>query len=80
MAQEDGMGQFQYEWWNIDLKEATGLITLEVKAKSKDGAIKQIKRIAEKHDKEVQAVRPDFRTEIYWDTLTLDRKGYQRRF
>lgn len=74
------MGQFQFEWWNVDVKEATGRITLEVKAKSKDNAINQIKRIAEKHDKEVQAVRPDFHTEIYWDTLTLDHKGYQRRF
>jgi hypothetical protein len=74
------MGQFQFEWWNIDIREATGRITLEIKAKNKDGAIKQIKRYAKKHDEEVQVVRPDFHTEIYWDTLTLNRKGYQRRF
>ena len=73
-------GQFQFEWWDVEIKEATGQITLEVKARNKDGAIKQIKKIAEKHDKDVQAVRPDFHTEILWDTLTLDRKGYQRRF
>lgn len=74
------MGNFQYEWWNVNLREATGLIILEVKAKNKDGAIKQIKRYAKKHDEEVQAVRPDFHTEIYWDTLKLDRTGYQRLF
>ena len=71
---------FEYEWWHVDLREATGRTTLEVKAKSKDGAIKQIKKFAEKHNKEVQAVRPNFNTVIYWDTLTLDRKGYQRLF
>ena len=74
------MGSFQYEWWTVEVKEATGKIGWEVKAKSKEGAIKQIKKWAKEHDDEVKPHRPDFSTEIYWDTLTLDRKGYQRLF
>ena len=62
------MKQFEYEWWDVKAKEPTGIYTLEVKAKNKENAIKQFKR--------------DFPEviEIYWETLTLDRKGYQRRF
>lgn len=71
---------FEYEWWTVEAKESTGRITWEVKAKNRNNAIKQINQMAQRHDKEVQRVRPDFSTEIYWDTLTLDHTGYQRRF
>ncbi len=74
------MGSFQYEWWTVEVKEATGKMRWEVKAKSKDGAIKQFKQMAKWHDEEVQHARPDFKTEIFWDTLALDHKGYQRLF
>ena len=74
------MVQFQYEWWTVTAREATGTIVWEVKARSKEGAIRQIKQMAREHDKFVQKSRPDFHTEIFWDTLTLDRTGYQRRF
>lgn len=74
------MGNFQYEWYTVDMIQATGRVTVEVKAKSKAGAIKQIEKMAKEHDEFVQVVRPDFSTEVLWDTLTLDRKGYQRRF
>lgn len=72
------MSKFQYEWWNVKVKEATGEITWEVKAKNKENAIKQFKKWAKEHDEKVQRVRPEFHTEIFWETLTLDRKGYQR--
>ena len=71
---------FEYEWWHVEAQEATGKYTWEVKAKSKDGAIKQFKKMAQKHNEFVQKVRPDFETVIFWNTLTLDHKGYQRRF
>lgn len=58
------MGAFEYEWWNVDSKEPTGTYTLEVKAKNKENAIKQFKKMAE--------------GDIFWDTLRLDRKGHQR--
>ena len=60
------MEKFQYEWWNVKSKEPTGTYTLEVKAKNRENAIKQFKKMAE--------------GEIDWNTLELDRKGYQRRF
>ena len=74
------MSKFEYEWWTVNAIEATGKITWVVKAKNKDNAIKQIKKMAVDHDKEVQVHRPDFKTEILWDTLFLDHKGYQRLF
>lgn len=74
------MSNFQYEWWTVQAKEATGLTTWEVKSKSKELAVKQIKKWAKEHDEFIQKVRPEFNTEVFWDTLTLDRKGYQRRF
>ena len=62
------MGQFQYEWWNVKGITPTGTYTFEVKAKNRDNAIKRFKK--------------DFPyvSMFYWDTLELDRKGYQRRF
>lgn len=74
------MAQFQYQWWTVEAREATGRIVWEIKAKSKDGAVKQIKKIAAQHDAFIQKARPDFKTEVFWDTLTLDRTGYQRLF
>lgn len=71
---------FEYEWWNVEAQEATGKTIWEVKAKSKDGAIKQFKKMAQEHDEYIRRVRPDFKTIIFWDTLTLDHKGYRRRF
>ncbi len=74
------MGKFEYEWWTVEVIEATGKITWKVKAKNKENVIKQIKKWAKEHDEEVQRVRPEFKTEIFWETLTLDHKGYQRLF
>ena len=62
------MTQFQYEWWNVKAKTPTGTYTLEAKAKNRDNAVRHFKKDF-----------PDV-TEFFWDTLTLDRKGYQRRF
>ena len=72
------MADFHYEWWHVKIKEATGETWVEFKAKSKDHAIKQIKQYAKKHTEFVQKRRPDFETVVYWNTLTLDRIGYQR--
>ena len=60
------MGGFQYEWWNVDAKEPTGTYTLEVKAKNRENAIKQFKKMTDGI--------------IDWETLRMDRKGYQRRW
>lgn len=49
------------------MKHLTGRFTAECKAKDREHAIRQFKKFADI-------------IEIYWETLTLDRKGYQRRF
>lgn len=74
------MGKYQYQWWTVEVREATGRCTWEIKARSKEGAVKAINKLANEHNEYVRKVRPDFNTEIYWETLTLDREGYQRRF
>lgn len=74
------MAKFEYEWWTVEVKEATGPIIWEIKAKNKDNAIKQINQMKKEEDDFVQRVRPDFETIIFWETLTLDHTGYKRRF
>ena len=76
---------FQYQWWDVDVLYPHGRLTTEFKAKSKDHVIKQIKRwVKDSNSEENQSkpfwVRPDRVLEVYWDTLVLDRTGYQRRF
>lgn len=67
--------------WGIDITtRATGVITWEVKAKNRENAIKQVKKMAREHDMFIRKHRPDFETIIFWDTFKLDRRGHQRRF
>jgi len=79
------MGKFQYEYWIIKVKETVGVINYEIKARSKDNAIKQIKkeiafRQSEKNlTADIWHRQPQI-IEIYWDTLTLDRTGRDRRY
>ena len=61
---------FNYEWWTVRVKERTGILTWEFKGKNKDHIIKQIQKEMKKGDI----------LEVYWDTLTLDRIGYQRLY
>ena len=67
------MGSFQYEWWHVQSKEPTGIYTLECKAKNKENAVKQFKNWYKDDPFGIIG-------EIQWDTLKLDRTGYQRRF
>lgn len=77
--------KFQYGWYTIDIVESSGKMTYEFKAKSKDHAVKQIKTMVAKRDKIDNASLPWWDREpkileVCWNTLTLDREGYQRRF
>lgn len=63
------MASFNYEWWTVLVKCLTGTYSYEFKAKNKQNVIRQIKRM-EKEDFSI--------VEVYWDTLKLDRVGYQR--
>jgi len=71
------MVNFHYEWWAVSIKATTGVDTWEFKGKTKENIIRQIK-------KEVKAINSGKRgfvpqiVEVYWDTLTLDRIGFQR--
>lgn len=79
------MTSFEYEWYMIDVQLLTGRCTYEIKAKSKENAIRQINNLVVKSNSEsnlaknwIDQIQPI--TKVYWETLTLDRKGYQRRF
>lgn len=71
------MANFHYEWWTVSIKSTTGVETWEFKGKNKENVIRQIK-------KEVEAVNGGKRgfvpqiVEVYWNTLKLDRIGFQR--
>lgn len=73
------MGQFQFEWWTVEVNAPAGRETWEVKAKNKDNAVKQIKKWA-KEENEFFFPRCGKTVEVLWDTMTLDRKGYQRLY
>lgn len=80
------MGSFQYEWWTVDVIYTTGKMCTEFKAKSRDHAVKQINRWVEKTNKDFNNPelpwwkRGNGVKEVLWDTLTLDRVGYQREY
>ena len=77
---------FQYEWWNVEIIQGVDVrVTIEVKAKSKAQAVKQIERMVKESNSEKNAARPLWErmvpiSEVLWETMTLDRTGYQRRF
>lgn len=81
------MGKFQYEWWTIEVKLSTGKITLGIKAKNRDNAIKQINKEIKDGEKAKEnnlnifdkKWKPQI-LEVYWETLKLDRTGYQRLY
>lgn len=80
-------GSFQYEWWTVDIRLGVGRITAEFKARDKEHVIKQIEREVKKTNSPENLAKPWYdRTwrqpikEVYWETLKLDRVGYERRF
>ena len=76
-------GSFQYEWWTVKMSvQGHGLMTAEYKAKSREHAVKQIKKDVEFTNSEKNLTadvwhRQNRITDVLWDTLTLDRVGYQ---
>lgn len=74
---------FNYEWWTVVIKQSVGISTFEFKAKSKENAIKQIQRYVVESHSSANMSNPVWMRippiqEVYWDTLKLDRVGYQR--
>lgn len=62
------MTSFKYEWWNVKITYTHGTCWFECKAKSKEGAVRQIKQ----ETKDPTVISVD------WNSLTLDRIGHQR--
>lgn len=78
------MNKRHYTWYTIDVIEQTGLVRWEVKALTRDHAIRQIKdRVREQNLRAEDTSLPiAFRggrvLEVIWSTLQVDRIGYQR--
>lgn len=79
---ESKMGAFEYEWWTVDVKTEGGTITYEFKGKNRENVIKQInKEVKKSNDPDLPWWERGARIiEVFWNTLTLDRVGYQRKF
>lgn len=74
---------FNYEWWTVSIKDQSGTNEWEFKGKSKEHVVRQIeKEIADTNSEKNRAKdywhRKPAIIEVYWDTLKLDRIGYQR--
>ena len=78
---------FEFEWWTVSIRFPTGIQKCVYKGKTKETIIKQIEREVKKSNSPENLARPVFDPkrkqqilEVLWDTLTFDRKGYQRLF
>lgn len=75
------MAQFNYEWWSVKIRFTNGTFTYEVKAKSKEHAIRQIKKDYKFSNSEENLSKPwwerrEQMVEVLWDTMTFERYGY----
>lgn len=74
---------FQYEWWTVEmLIQGHGRMTAEYKGKNKESIIKQIRKEVAFTNSEKNLTadvwhRQNRIQEVFWDTLKLDRIGYQ---
>ena len=78
------MASFNYGWWTIDIVYEGGCkYSTEFKGKTKDSVIRQIRKFAEYCNSEENLSKPVWLRKqrvlsVEWDTLKLDRTGYQR--
>lgn len=79
------MAKFNYSIFTVDVLLSTGRIGYEIKAKDENNAIKQIKKLVADSNSPENLKKswldrlPQIK-EVFWDTLTLDRTGYIRRY
>jgi hypothetical protein len=71
------MKKFNFEWWTVKIRFTNGTVTCEYKAKNKENAIRQIKKDVKDTNSGKKGFCPHI-IEVYWETLELDRIGYQR--
>lgn len=79
------MGSFEYEWWTVSIRFPAGVCVCEYKGKSKESVIRQINREIKQSNSKENLELPIWKQkqqilQVYWETLKLDRKGYQRLF
>ena len=79
------MTTFQFEWWTVKIKYSTGIYTVEYKGKNKESVLRQIEKDRKQSNSEENLQKPwlermDQILDVDYDSLTLNRKGYQRRF
>lgn len=77
------MSSFNYEWWTVKIQDEAGTLTWEFKGRSKENVIKQIQKEVKDSNSEANAMRDVFHRKakiikVFWETLKLDRIGYQR--
>jgi len=77
------MANFNYEWWTVEMMLDAGRYTCEYKGKSKDHIIRQIEKDVKYTNSEKNLSKPCWERrnqikEVFWDTLKLDRIGFQR--
>ena len=78
------MSEKHFEWWLVDVLETSGKITWEIKCKSEEHAKKQIIARVKKQNKIADdTTAPVWKRsgkviEVFWNTLKIDRIGYQR--
>ena len=71
------MKTFNYEWWIVSIRFTNGTVYCEFKGKNKENIIRQIKKEVKEINSGQRGYQPQI-IEVYWETLRLDRIGYQR--
>ena len=79
------MAKFNYEHWTVEITDEAGTTTWEFKGKDKDHVIKQImKEVADSNSEQnlnrTMWQRKPMIKSVNWDSMLLDRTGYNRRF
>lgn len=77
------MASFKYEWWTVKIQDEAGISTCEFKGRSKENVIKQIQKEVQDSNSETNFMRDVWHRKpkiikVFWETLTLERIGYQR--
>ena len=77
------MANFNYEWWTVDIIFENGTYTCEFKGRNKSTVIKQIQKMVEENNSEKNQMRDVWHRQpkviaVNWESLKLDRIGYQR--
>jgi len=77
------MAQYHYEWWTVDIRDEAGTCTWEFKGRNRETIVRQINKEVADTNSDKNAARSVWERkprilEVNWNTLKLDRVGYQR--